>query len=175
VLEKLRSGEPLTPAERHIHEVAACGVLLDLHDTLDRLVATACGWPWPLEREEILERLVALHDERVAEEKRGHVRWLRPEYQIPRFGAGVAAPPAELPVSREAAEETEQAALVWPSTLFDQIAALQQLVAQTPATAEEAASAFKNARRDLVQRHLETLVIMGEMRVGDDGRYLATA
>ena len=38
---------------------------------LDALVAEAYGWPWPMEREEILERLVALHDERVEEEKRG--------------------------------------------------------------------------------------------------------
>jgi hypothetical protein len=36
-----------------------------------RLVAEAYGWPWPMAREEILERLVALHDERVEEEQRG--------------------------------------------------------------------------------------------------------
>ncbi|MEX2036508.1 MAG: class I SAM-dependent DNA methyltransferase, partial [Xanthobacteraceae bacterium] len=36
--------------------------------------------------EEILEKLVALNHERAAEERRGHVRWLRPDYQIPRFG-----------------------------------------------------------------------------------------
>ena len=59
VVEKLRSGEALTPKERTIHELAACGVLRDLHDELDALVAEAYGWP--MEREEILERLVALH------------------------------------------------------------------------------------------------------------------
>ena len=88
VVEKLRSGEALTEKERRIHEVAACGVLRDLHDELDRLVADAYGWPWPMETEEILARLVALHDERAEEEKRGPapvVRWLRPDYQIPRF------------------------------------------------------------------------------------------
>lgn len=47
----------------------------------------AYGWPWPMGRAEILERLVALHDERVAEEQRGIVCWLRPDYQIPRFAA----------------------------------------------------------------------------------------
>ena len=35
VLEKLRSGEPLTEKERKVHEIAACGVLRDLHDELD--------------------------------------------------------------------------------------------------------------------------------------------
>jgi hypothetical protein len=95
VVEKLRSGEKLTDKERAVHEIAACGVLRDLHDELDRLVARAYGWPWPMEREEVLERLVALHDERVEEEKHGIVRWLRPEYQVPRFGG--AAPAAEEP------------------------------------------------------------------------------
>jgi hypothetical protein len=30
---------------------------------------------------------VVLNAERAAEEKAGKVRWLRPEYQVPRFGA----------------------------------------------------------------------------------------
>ncbi|HEX2207102.1 MAG TPA: DNA methyltransferase, partial [Longimicrobium sp.] len=98
VVEKLRSGEPLTPQEREIHQIAACGVLKDLHDELDLLVAEAYGWPWPMDREEILERLVAPHDERVEEEKQGIVRWLRPDYQIPRFaktGAPSSSPTLE--------------------------------------------------------------------------------
>ena len=33
-------------------------------------------------------RLVALNKERGAEERRGLVRWLRPDYQIPRFAKG---------------------------------------------------------------------------------------
>ena len=36
---------------------------------------------------EIVRRLVALNATRAAEEAKGHVRWLRPDYQIPRFGA----------------------------------------------------------------------------------------
>lgn len=34
----------------------------------------------------LLERLVALNAERAAEEKRGLIRWLRPEFQIPASG-----------------------------------------------------------------------------------------
>ncbi|MGI4852020.1 MAG: hypothetical protein ACRYGR_08780, partial [Janthinobacterium lividum] len=37
------------------------------------------GWPADLGDEEILRRLVALNAERAEEEKRGRVRWLRPE------------------------------------------------------------------------------------------------
>ena len=50
VVEKLRSGEALTTKERAIHEVAACGILRDMHDELDALVAEAYGWPWPMEK-----------------------------------------------------------------------------------------------------------------------------
>ncbi|MGV3577142.1 MAG: hypothetical protein ACO1O4_18615 [Devosia sp.] len=39
-----------------------------------------------MSEDEILTRLVALNKERAAEEAAGHVRWLRPEYQLPRFG-----------------------------------------------------------------------------------------
>ena len=33
--------------------------------------------------EQLLTRLVALNHERAAKEKRGHIRWLRPDYQNP--------------------------------------------------------------------------------------------
>src|SRR4051794_19579590 len=87
VLEKLRSGEPLTPADREIHEQGLISVLLDIHRRLDAAVVAAYGWPADIGEEEILERLVALNRERAEEERRGIVRWLRPEYQAPRAGA----------------------------------------------------------------------------------------
>jgi len=175
VVEKLRSGEALTAKEREIHEIAACGVLRDLHDELDRLVAEAYGWPWPLETEEILARLVALHDERVAEERAGRVRWLRPDYQIPRFARDAAQAEAPLAGPEPAARSAPAEARAWPATTVEQIAALLDLVAGTPATVEEATSTFRGARRDLVERHLETLAIMGEVQRDESGRYRATA
>ena len=62
LVAKLRTNEPLTPKERAVHEIAACGILRDLHDQLDALVAQAYRWPWPMPDTEILDRLVALHD-----------------------------------------------------------------------------------------------------------------
>lgn len=41
VVEKLRSGEPLTTKEREVHTLAACGVLRDVHDELDGAVSEA--------------------------------------------------------------------------------------------------------------------------------------
>src|SRR5690606_38442981 len=38
--------------------------LVDLHADLDRAVAAAYGWEWPLEEDEILRRLFALNVER---------------------------------------------------------------------------------------------------------------
>ncbi|MBP6571548.1 MAG: class I SAM-dependent DNA methyltransferase, partial [Gemmatimonadales bacterium] len=163
VVDKLRSGEALTPKERVIHEAAACGILRDMHDELDALVAEAYGWPWPMEKEEILERLVTLHDERVAEEQRGVIRWLRPEYQIPRFAPGHVAE-LNLPAP-EVVEGVAPTALVqWPSTAVEQLAALQALVGRAPLTEAEAAAAFAGGDRRLVGRHLETLSMLGEVR-----------
>jgi hypothetical protein len=174
VVEKLRSGEALTPKERAIHEIAACGVLRDMHDELDALVAEAYGWPWPMEKEEILERLVALHDERVEEEARGVVRWLRPEYQIPRFGSETTPATLDLRTAVPIATPRSVATIpVWPTSAVDQLAALSALVSRSAVTTDEASANFVGARRDLVQRHLETLALMGEVTLDVDGRYQA--
>ncbi len=76
VLEKLRAStapDALDPADRCI-------------DDLDTAVAVAYGWPADLSDNDILARLVALNQERAKEEAAGQVRWLRPDYKIPRFG-----------------------------------------------------------------------------------------
>ena len=170
VVEKLRTGEELTEAERQVHEVAACGLLRDLHDELDQAVAEAYGWSWPIQEGEILARVVALHDERKAEEAAGSVRWLRPTYQVPRFGADLPQQTKILP-----AVETGGAApttdLEWPSNAIDQIASIKESVSEAPGSVEEVASRFKGARRALVERHLETLRLLAEVRVTEDSRY----
>ncbi len=84
VLEKLRAETVLTAKDRVILDAALVSTLLHLHQELDAAVADAYGWPWPLTDEEILERVVALNAARTAEEAKGTIRWLRPEYQRPR-------------------------------------------------------------------------------------------
>jgi hypothetical protein len=66
---------------------ARVGIIARLHEQIDAEVAAAYGWPADLPPVEIVARLVALNAARAAEERAGTVRWLRPEYQIPRFGA----------------------------------------------------------------------------------------
>jgi hypothetical protein len=169
VLEKLRSGAALTAKEREIHELAACGVLAEYHDALDKLVAVAYGWPWPLSREAILERLVALHDARVAEERAGVVRWLRPEYQIPRFGGGAvveAAPAAAPPAPPPAAARRPG-----PASVIAQLTAVQSLLDVAALTVEEAADRFVDAPLEAVRAQLELLSGAGEAWRDAEGRY----
>jgi hypothetical protein len=90
VLERLRAGaakDDLDPAERRIFDDGLVLILKELHDELDAAVAQAYGWPADLPAEDMLARLVALNKARAQEEARGLVQWLRPEYQIPRFGS----------------------------------------------------------------------------------------
>jgi MmeI, target recognition domain len=86
VLEKLKVNEPLDEDEESIKDKGLTLILKEHHEKLDRLVFEAYGWPQTFTEEEILEKLVTLNHGRAEEERRGHVRWLRPDYQIPRFG-----------------------------------------------------------------------------------------
>ena len=175
VVAKLRSGEALTPKERTIHELAACGVLRDIHDELDALVAQAYGWPWPMSDAEILDRLVALHDVRVEEEKQGIIRWLRPEFQAP--GQPVTAPPTELSLATttSSAVVVADAIVPWPAEAVEQIGALKRLASAGAVSVDDASARFNGAKREIVARHLETLAILGEVRVLGDGTYGAAA
>lgn len=174
VVDKLRTRAELTKAERAVHELAACGTLRDLHDELDRLVAEAYEWPWPLPPPDILTRLVELHDRRVEAERAGTVRWLRPEYQAPRFGKGVRESVQEqLPGDDVPGEVVATSLAPWPSDAVGQITALRALATASPISVGEAVKRFMGARRDLVARHLETLAILGEVRGTGEGRYMA--
>jgi hypothetical protein len=62
-----------------------------------------------------------------------------------------------------------------PSPAVEQIAALLAHVSAAPATPDEAAAAFDGARPAMVRRHLETLVLVGELREAEGGRYEAVA
>lgn len=175
VVEKLRSGEALTAKEREVHELAACGLLKDLHDELDALVAKGYGWGWPLERDVILERLVALHDERVREEKEGRVRWLRPDYQIPRFGKALPAAIGLGIEERAAKRVAKPKRPAWPGDVISQIGAIKRLLAEETLSAKDVAARFAGAKVDIVRRHLDILLVMGEVLQNPDGRYQGAA
>jgi hypothetical protein len=103
VLEKLKAGAAPNPEDERIKDQGLVLILKELHERLDALVFGAYGWPATLTDDEILERLVAFNKKRSIEEKTGKVRWLRPDYQIPRFGSD--AEKARLEDERRRAKE----------------------------------------------------------------------
>jgi hypothetical protein len=90
VLERLKAGarpDDLDAKECRIFDDGLVLIIRELHERLDAAVADAYGWPADLPEEQVLANLVALNRERAKEEKRGEVKWLRPDYQIKRFGS----------------------------------------------------------------------------------------
>ena len=131
-------------------------VLKDIHDDIDRAVFEAYGradlipalvgkpgatMPSPHKtpeqveaEEELLSRFVALNRERAAEERCGIVRWLRPDYQIPKLGHKMKKP--------EEAEQVEADLVVpeptagkppWPRDELDRIRVVRDMLGRAPA------------------------------------------
>ncbi len=144
-------GNVLTPDEQRIFDDGLVLILKELHDRLDVAVAEAYGWPADLSDDEILARLVALNKERAAEEKRGLVRWLRPDYQIPRFAKGVDQQAAKEEGAQIAASldlgETKQKPS-FPAGAVEQTAAVFAALAAAagPLDAKALAAQFKRTK-----------------------------
>ncbi|WP_327436663.1 class I SAM-dependent DNA methyltransferase [Sinorhizobium meliloti] len=200
-LERLREVEngadvpPFTDAEREVHQAGLISVLKEIHDDIDQAVLTAYGWddlipelvgkpgatllsPHKTQgqeqaEEELLTRLVALNNERAAEERRGLMRWLRPDYQIPKLGA--KAPKSEDEhvgtLDLELPDISERPK--WPSDGLEQIKLVRDLLAKAPAPTppDAIASVFDgrntSKRRDRIAEVLETLVATGLARSGE--------
>jgi hypothetical protein len=210
VLDKLRSGEPLTAKERTIHEHGLVSVLRQLHDDLDAAVLDAYGWSdlLPLLRiahgndtpaegqtreeakrafdETILERLVALNAERAAEEARGHIRWLRPEFQNPQAHVAPEQPTPEQASFDTDTEEPETATSTpaitkpqpWPKDTIEQVRAVADLLAASPIplSLDEIADRFtgRGPWKKRLPQLLEMLIALGRAHVSDQGRYAAS-
>ncbi|WP_435751568.1 class I SAM-dependent DNA methyltransferase [Thauera sp. AutoDN2] len=201
VLEKLRAGDTLTPKERTIHEQGLVSVLRELHDALDTAVFEAYGWsdlaaqlvgkpgattPLPdkpeaqaAAEEELLRRLVELNAARAAEEARGLVRWLRPDYQNPgaTSATATAAAPSQVEADLGPTEEAETPATpatsgkaAWPRNMREQVAAVRSALAHQPLPAEAIAARFKRTPRAGVQAVLEALEELGMVAL-EDGAY----
>lgn len=177
VLDKLRSGETLSDKEKVIHEQGLVSVLKQIHDNLDAAVFDAYGWPASLSDEEVLERLVALNAERVAEEEQGSVRWIRPEFQKPE-----RAPTAtQITLGIEEPEEESDIAVkpkakaAWPKSLAEQAHAVRAALSthRGPITSEQLARSFHRGRVDRVEELLDTLVSLGQARELSHGRYIS--
>ena len=166
VLEKVRAGADLTAAEADVKDRGRVLILKDLHDQIDRATAHAYGWPHDLTDEQILEKLVALNAERAAEEAAGHVRWLRPDYQIPRFARGAAAKSGELDLGATvvAIDKTLPA---FPKDKGEQVMAIRAVLQASgrPMDAAAVSRAFKGGGKKIEQRVVQALATL--VRYGD--------
>jgi hypothetical protein len=169
VLEKLRAGERIEGKDREIYDQGLIGILRDLHDQIDHEVAAAYGWPADLSDDEILHRLVDLNRERAAEEARGLVRWLRPDYQNPQ-GRAVAAKADQGALDIGPTETT--AKTPWPKAMPDQIAAVRAALQDMgEATPDQIARRFHRVQSRSVQPLLEILTALGQAHLTGDGRF----
>lgn len=175
VLEALRAadkaGTVLSDKDRDIATRGCVSLIRQYHDTIDTAVAEAYGWPADLTDEEILERLVALNKERAAEEAKGIVRWLRPDFQAPGYSAPKKQESLALPETAPASADI----LEWPAALPDQFTAVAAVVdrAARPIAANDVARAFRGKNAKGVAPVLDTLAGMGRLRKLEDGRYAA--
>jgi hypothetical protein len=131
-----------------------------------------------LSDEEVLERLVALNAERAKEEAAGFVRWLRPDYQIPRFAKGAAPPKAgELDLGGNVVT-IDRSLPDFPKDRHEDALAVEQVLFASGRPMDTAALArcFRRGGKGIEPRIIQaltTLVRYGRITATPDGRYLA--
>jgi hypothetical protein len=175
VLEGLRAAEKastvLSDKDRDVAARGCISLIRQYHDLIDTAVAQAYGWPADLSDDEILDRLVALNKERAAEEARGEIKWLRPDFQKPGYAAPKEQKVLDLPETARAGADI----LEWPAALPEQFTAVAAVVdrAAGPIAANDVARTFKGKRGKTIVPILDALAGMGRLRKLDDGRYAA--
>lgn len=172
VLESLKAGRALTDKERDIHDRGLVTLIRQHHDAIDSAVAEAYGWPADLSDEDILTRLVALNKTRAAEEAKGVIRWLRPEFQSP----GAVTPQVNATLDLGDAPVAAPATIIpWPKTLAEQVSAVAAILtaAPIPQHPREIARAIQGTNAKGVTPVLDALTAIGQARKLVDGRYAA--
>ena len=176
LLEKLRKGEDFTDKDREYNNKALVSTLKQIHDELDNAVLEAYGWEDLKQSEDItetiLDRLVTLNTQRAEEERNGHIRWLRPEYQAPNE--------VRTQTVMEGVTETEEVAIApaevktFPKQPKDQLAAIRDLLrtSNNPWTIAQIAAQFKNGSRNknAIAENLERLEWFGILHSHQDGQ-----
>ena len=148
-------------------------VLRHLHNRLDAAVAEAYGWPADLSAAAVVERVVALNRERVAEEAAGLVRWLRPAFQAPHLQDGAEAAQAARKEQLAMAVDAGAALPAWPKALGAQYVVLRSSLSRSPAAPADLARRFRGVRPAKLAPMLKTLAALGQAREASDGRYVS--
>jgi hypothetical protein len=170
VAQMLRAGASVRALDEDNRAICDAGLVLilnELHARLDRAVAAAYEWPVGLSAEEAVARLVTLNAERAAEEARGHVRFLRPAFQRPRF-AHAADAQAEAERGRQADAPLAATAPNRPTFPRDEVAQTATVMmalieAGGVLDADDLAARFRDGRRAAprIAATLEALARLG--------------
>ena len=125
----------------------------------------------------ILERLVALNAERAAEEARGHIRWLRLEFQNPQ--ATNAPQQTELETRATPDEDTAPTAIpvgkpiAWPKDAVEQVRTVADLLASSPVplSLDEIGNRFtaRGPWKKRLPQLVEMLVALGRAEIREGG------
>ncbi|QYF87207.1 DNA methyltransferase [Brevundimonas sp. PAMC22021] len=179
VLEKVRAVRPLDSKDEDVKDRGRVLILKNLHDQIDQATADAYGWPHNLTNEQILEKLVGLNTERAAEEAAGHVRWLRPDYQIPRFARGAAAKTGDLALPQNVVAIDNRLPL-FPKDKAEQPLAIRAVLegAGRPLDTPSVSRSFRSGGKRIeprVAQAIGTLVRYGWITALPNGTYAARA
>lgn len=169
--DRVAAGATLDMIERDQRMRGRIDVIAELHRQIDEAVAAAYGWPAAMKDEAAIARLVALNAERAEEERRGTVRWLRPDYQLARAGietlAMVREEQIEAPLVARAARKP-----TFPRDAIGQTAAvLADLRSGHVLNAAEIAALYDQGRKlaPRIEATLTALARLGHVAVERDG------
>ncbi len=160
VMQALREGRALSAKEQSIHTRGIVTVLKELHDELDSAVLAAYGWSDlhpSTDSQKLLTRLLALNAQRAADEAKGTIHWLRPDFQNPpsklsnkeqtmQVQQALEVDRPQQGLSEPEGKTTDpKTATPWPATLPEQISAVAQLLTAAPTafTLAQIEAAFK--------------------------------
>jgi hypothetical protein len=170
VLEAVRNGAALSRKDQDIRSRGRILILRELHDRLDAAVVKSYGWRPDLDAEQILDSLVRLNEVRAAEERRGFIKWLRPEYQIDKIGP-LAHRRDRVQAILSTKAKVKKAP--FPAERLDQARIVLDLMARAtaPLSAEEISATFTSSHKTVaeVRDVLRSLERLGQAESYDKG------
>jgi hypothetical protein len=167
-LALMRQGKELDDHARDVYAHAQLAWLRKLHDDLDVAVCAAYGWSASASATELVEALAKLNVERVEQERRGDVHWIRPDIQV-----GRAVPRAERPSQGpKAVAVTRTMMLPWPKDFGAQLVAVRDVVAVSDRlwSVEDLMVVYSGGKSRDLARALDALAMLGEVAAFGSGR-----
>jgi len=117
---------------------------------------------------------VALNAERAAEEARGVIHWLRPEYQAKGQQEIILETKPDQRAKAKPAPTKPKGKAVWPKALAERVQAVETALhaAAAPVSPADLAKQFARAKPADVAEILATLATLGRARRASGGKFL---